>query len=263
MVPVLPRRSVQGVRRRLLADDGTVVAAEHQPRWPVRGNSDRSLAVVIVHGFMAHGHHPRTLRIAGWLRQRAGLILLDLRGHGASRGVCTLGWQEVRDVQAAVDWARALGYERVATLGFSLGAAVVLRHAALYGGVDAVAAVSGPGRWYYRGTPGMRLIHWLVLAPPGRALLRASRRARITRRGWAEPLPVDPATAASEITMPLLIVHGVSDHLIPVDHAREIDAAANGHATLWVLPSFGHAEAGVDEPLASRIGEWLEEACLA
>lgn len=263
MVPVLPRRSATGVRRRLLADDGTVLAAEHQPRWPVRGSADKALAVVVVHGFMARAHHPRTLRIAGWLRHHAGVVLLDLRGHGASRGVCTLGWQEVRDVQAAVEWARSFGYARVATLGFSLGAAVALRHAALYGGVDAVAAVSGPGRWYYRGTGGMRLIHWLVLAPPGRALVRLGRRTRITRRRWAEPLPLDPAAAAAEVTVPVLIVHGGRDRLIPVDHAREIDVAADGRATLWVLPSFGHAEAGVDEPLASRIGEWLEEACLA
>lgn len=263
MVPVLPRRSGDGVRRRLLADDGTVLAAEHQPRWPGRGRADRSLAVVVVHGFMASAHHPRTLRIAGWLRYHAGVVLLDLRGHGDSKGACTMGWQEVRDVQAAVEWARSLGYDRVATLGFSLGAAVVLRHAALYGDVDAVAAVSGPGRWYYRDTAGMRLLHWLVLAPPGRVLLRLGRRARITRRRWAEPLPIDPATAAAEITAPMLIVHGGLDRLIPVEHAREIDAAAGGRATLWVLPSFGHAEAGVDAPLASRIGEWLEEACLA
>lgn len=263
MIPVLPRRFATGFHRRLLADDGTVVAAVHQPRWPARDDGDKSLAVVVVHGFMAHARHPRTLRIAGWLRHHAGVVLLDLRGHGASRGVSTLGWQEVRDVEAAVEWARSLGYARVATLGFSLGAAVVLRHAALYGGVDAVAAVSGPGRWYYRGTTGMRLIHWLVLAPPGRALVRMGRRTRITRRRWAEPLPLDPAAAASEVTAPMLIVHGGRDSLIPVDHAWEIDAAAGGRATLWVLPSFGHAEAGVDATLAGRIGEWLEEACLA
>ena len=59
-------------------------------------------------------------------------------------------------------YARELGYQRVATVGFSMGASIVLRHAGLIGGADAVVSVSGPGRWYYRGTRPMRKVHWAV-----------------------------------------------------------------------------------------------------
>jgi pimeloyl-ACP methyl ester carboxylesterase len=246
-----------GIRQRLLADDGTVVAAEHVPS--PRGG--RELAIVVVHGFMASAGHPRTRRIAGWLRDHGGVILLDLRGHGRSRGVSTLGWQEARDVDAAVNWARALGYARVATVGFSLGAAVVLRHAALYGGVDAVVAVSGPGEWYFLGTPRMRLLHRLILAPAGRLLIRLTRRTRVTRERWAEPLPLDPAAAAATANAPVLVVHGERDDLLPVDHARRVSEAAGDRGTLWVLPQFGHAEAAIDAEITHRIGDWVEDAC--
>ena len=250
-------RNGHGFRRRLQADDGVVVEAEHLS--PVAG--PRDVAVVVVHGFTLHSRHPRIRRIASWMRPSAGLVLLDLRGHGGSRGFSTLGWQEVRDVEAAVGWARSLGYPRVATLGFSLGSAVVLRHAALYGGVDAVAAVSGPGQWYYRGTPRMRTLHRLVLNPSGRAAIRLTRGTRIMRGDWAEPYPIDPVAAAAGIDVPLLVVHGDQDDLFPAEHARRVSAAAGTTSTLWVLPDFGHAEGAVDEHLARRIAGWLVTQC--
>ena len=245
-------------RRRLQTDDGVVVVAEHLP-----ADGRRDVGVVVVHGFTLHSRHPRIRRIAAWMRPAAGLVLLNLRGHGGSGGVSTYGWEEVRDVDAAVGWARSLGYQRVATLGFSLGSAVVLRHAALYGGVDAVAAVSGPGQWYYRGTPRMRSLHRLVLHPPGRVAIRLARRTRLMRGDWTEPYPLDPVAAAAEIDVPLLVVHGERDDLFPPEHGRRVSAAAGDVATLWVLPEFGHAEGAVDEPLARRIADWLVTECRA
>ena len=43
-----------------------------------------------------------------------------------------------------------------------MGASVAVRHAALHRGVRAVVAVSGPARWYYRGTAPMRRVHWVL-----------------------------------------------------------------------------------------------------
>lgn len=240
-------------RQRLITDDGTVVQAEHLPAV----SESRDLAVVVVHGFMLHSRHPRLRRIAAALRNEAGVVLIDLRGHGRSSGLSTVGWEEVRDTEAAVEWARWLGYKRVATLGFSLGAAVVLRHAAEYGGVDRVAAVSGPGQWYYRGTPRMRLLHRLVLTSAGRLAVRAARRTRISPVPWSDPLPTDPVAAASRLDVPLLVVHGDHDDLFPVEHAHRISAAAGDRATLWVVPGFGHAEAAVTAQLAGRLANWL------
>jgi pimeloyl-ACP methyl ester carboxylesterase len=251
-------RDGYGFRRRLQTDDGVLVAVEH---LPVDGQRD--VAVVMVHGFTLHSRHPRIRRIVGWLRPVTGLVLLDLRGHGGSGGVSTFGWQEVRDVDAAVGWARSLGYRYVATLGFSLGSAVVLRHAAIYGGVDAVAAVSGPGEWYYRGTPRMRTLHRLVFNTPGRAAIRLARRTRLMRGDWVEPYPIDPVAAAAEIDVPLLVVHGERDELFPAEHGRRLSEAAGNLATLWVLPDFGHAEGAVDQPLARQIADWLVAQCHA
>jgi pimeloyl-ACP methyl ester carboxylesterase len=239
----------------LLAADGTVLHAEHFPRRD--GNCD-DLAVVVAHGFTQSSRSPKMRQIANWLSQTLGVILLDLRGHGRSQGHSTLGWREVFDLDAAVCWAHALGYRRVASLGFSLGSAVAVRHGALHRGVGAVVAVSVPGQWYYRGTTPMRVLHRLVLTKAGRMVLRLARRTRVSPVGWAQPYPLDPRAAAAQLEVPLLVIHGDKDGYFPLHHAWQVHRAAS-KATLWRERGFGHAEAGVTEPLAIRIGAWLTE----
>lgn len=48
------------------------------------------------------------------------------------------------------------------------------------------------------------------------------------------------------VALPVLVVHGAADELIPLDHARQL-AAANPVARLVVLPGLGHNMAGKAE----------------
>jgi pimeloyl-ACP methyl ester carboxylesterase len=192
-----------------------------------------------------------------------------MRGHGRSSGETTVGDEEVRDVEAAVVWARELGYARVVTVGFSLGGAVVLREGALMaegpGRVDAVVSVSAPAFWYYRGTRIMRVAHWMVETRPGRLVMRASG-TRITSRGWSEPHPIPPFEAAALLgRTPLLVVHGDADHYFPLEHPRAIHEAAVGSGVrteLWIEPGFGHAESAVSTEILDRIGAWARECAV-
>ena len=114
----------------------------------------------------------------------AGVVTFDTRGHGRSGGLSTLGDKEINDLDVAVRYARELGYQRVATVGFSMGGSVVLRHAALCGGVDAVTSVSGPGRWFYRGTVAMRRVHLAAERRLGRTFSKYVLNTRISPDGW-------------------------------------------------------------------------------
>src|SRR6185503_7174751 len=142
------------------------------------------LAVVVAHGFTGSWRRPAVRRIATRLAQLGGAISFDFRGHGRSGGHSTVGDLEVHDVEAAVAWARDLGYARIATVGFSMGATIVVRHAALHTGVVAVAAISVPSRWHYRGTVPMRRVHWVIERPLGRFVGRVALRTRIAPAGW-------------------------------------------------------------------------------
>jgi pimeloyl-ACP methyl ester carboxylesterase len=234
----------------LVTDDGVPIEAIHL-------DGDRALCFVVAHGFTLHWQRPNVWRVANRLNLQGGVVAFDFRGHGRSGGASTLGDKEINDVDAAVRYARELGYRQVATVGFSMGASIVLRHAGLIGGVDAVVSVSGPGRWYYRGTPSMRRVHWIVEHKIGRILTKRVLHTRISAGRW-DPIPLPPADAAARIApTPLLVVHGDRDEYFPADHAEQIFEAAHQPKELWIVPGFAHAESGVSASLLDRIARWV------
>src|SRR5947209_2115057 len=121
--------------RALRTEDGERLAAVHLPG---PAEPDRPVAVVVAHGFTGSLDKPGLQTVVRALSGHAGVVAFDFRGHGGSTGHSTLGDLEVLDLEAAVQHARDLGYRCVVTCGWSMGASVVLRHAALVGGVDAV-----------------------------------------------------------------------------------------------------------------------------
>jgi pimeloyl-ACP methyl ester carboxylesterase len=237
--------------RLLLTADGVRIEAVHSPP-----DSSADLAVVIAHGFTGSWRRPAVRALARWLRPYAGVLSFDFRGHGRSDGLSTVGDLEVLDLDVVVRWARALGYARVVVTGWSMGASVGVRHAALLRGVDGVVAVSGPSRWHYRGTVPMRWVHRAIHTRAGRAYARARLGTRIAREGW-DAAPDEPRAVAGLIApVPVLVVHGDADAFFPVEHAYELYDAARDPRELWVVPGFGHAEAAAGEELVGRIGAW-------
>ncbi|MGY0068252.1 alpha/beta hydrolase [Streptomyces sp. QTS137] len=262
--------------------DGVRIDSVYNPAAPekviVKDDSrppSRDLVFVIAHGFTGNADRPHVRRVARVFARYGAVVTFSFRGHGASGGRSTVGDREVLDLAAAVSWARELGHARVATVGFSMGGSVVLRHAALggeteragegdgglfagagAGGPDAVVSVSGPARWFYRGTAPMRRLHWLVTRPSGRLVGRYGLRTRIHHRDW-DPVPLSPVEAVPRIApTPLLVVHGDRDGYFPLDHPRMLAAAAGEHGELWVEPGMGHAENAAPDGLLHRIGDW-------
>jgi len=239
----------------IFTTDGVSIDAYHDP-------GPQELAIVVAHGFTGSWRRPSMRRVAAELNTVAGVVSFDFRGHGRSGGASTVGDLEVLDLDAAVDWARRLGYERVATVGFSMGASVVVRHAGLHAhdpgaGLTAVVAVSGPSRWYYRGTPAMRRAHWVIERPVGRLVGRMALRTRISAAGW-DPVPAPPHELVARIApVPLLVVHGDADHYFPVEHAEHLYAAAGEPKELWLESGFGHAENAAKPELLRRIADWI------
>ncbi|WP_435857137.1 alpha/beta hydrolase family protein [Streptomyces mobaraensis] len=260
-----------GHRIVLLTADGVRVEAAHQPGPPPSGKGPRPPAVVLAHGFTGALDRPALRRAAGVFAQYTGVITFSFRGHGRSGGHSTVGDREVLDLAAAVGWARRLGYERVATVGFSMGGSVALRHGGLYlpetgrkhegrtgAHADMVVSVSAPARWFYRGTAPMRRLHWAVTRPAGRAVARWALRTRVHSGEW-DPVPVPPVGAVPSIApRRLLIVHGDRDPYFPLDHPRALAAAGDPASTeLWIEPGFGHAETAAPMPLLRRIARWV------
>jgi pimeloyl-ACP methyl ester carboxylesterase len=252
--PASPAASA-GVREVLTAADGVRIAALH-----VEGpDPQRSLAVVVAHGFTLSTRRTSVLAVVEALSRYAGVVAFDFRGHGASGGSSTVGELEVLDLEAAVARARELGYDDVVTCGWSMGGSVVLRHAALQGGVEGVVSVSALSRWFYRDTTPMRRVHWTIETRLGRLVARRLLRTRISSAGWSsDDLPESPVEVAPRISpIPVLFVHGDRDHYFPVEHPEALFAAANQPKELWLVEGFGHAESAAGPELLDRIGAHL------
>jgi pimeloyl-ACP methyl ester carboxylesterase len=233
----------------LVTSDGVPLHAVHTP------SPDMSTCVVLAHGFTNSIATPHVRAIAaGLAREGVGVLSFDFRGHGRSGGLSTVGDAEVHDVDAAVTAARRLGYARVVTCGWSMGGAVVIRHAAGQGTVhlpDAVIAVSPLARWHYRGTKAMRRVMYAIERPSGRWFVRRFMRTRISPRPW-DPDVRAPFECAPLVEVPFLLVHGDADHYFPLDHPEQIVAEAPD-VEYWLEEGMGHAEAAATPDLIRRL----------
>lgn len=258
----------------LVTQDGVPIDAVHLPAPgrpdpeglipPGLPGGQRDLAIVIAHGFTMSWQRPMIWRLVQRFNRAAGVVTFDFRGHGRSGGMSTMGDKEIDDLDVAVSYARELGYQRVASVGFSMGGSVVLRHAALRGGVDAVISVSSPGHWFYRGTVAMRRVHLAAEKRLGRTFARYALKTRISPDGWPTPEPLPPAEAAPRISpTPVLIVHGDQDIYFPPDHGQQLYDAAREPKELWLIPGFGHAERHTDDALVDRLAAWADKASSA
>src|SRR4051812_33351526 len=125
-----------------------------------------------------------------------------------------------------------------------MGGSVVIRHAALVGGVDAVVSVSAVSRWFYRDTAPMRRLHWAIETRLGRAVTRRFLKTRVSPHGWPV-VPEAPVEVVDRISpTPLLVVHGDRDHYFPIEHPQALYDAAREPKELWLIEGFGHAESG-------------------
>jgi pimeloyl-ACP methyl ester carboxylesterase len=231
---------------------------------PARRPSD--IVIVLIPGFSGWSQAPGVARASSVLAEFGEVVQIDLRGHGRSGGLTTLADREVLDVDAGVAYARSLGAAHVITVGFSMGGAAVLRHAALAGGElyghpvahppDALVCVSSGSVWYQRDTRPMRRLHWLVLTRLGRVIARRIFHVRIDPAGWGAE-PVSPLEAARALKVPLLLVQGDKDAYVKVEHGVALSEAAGGPVELWMEQGFGHAEEAAEPALLRKIGSAL------
>ena len=256
---VIGRHHAPHVTTKLTAADGTRLTATY-----LRTARPDAPAVVLAHGFASHRRKPSYALLADVLAERLHVLTIDLRGHGQSEGVSTLGDREALDVAAGVAWLRRYGHTWVAACGLSMGGTSVLHAAASERGIDAVVAISTPATLVPRTTGPMAVLHDVWTTPWKRQSLQAITSIRVVApRGWRSPL--HPVEAAAAVDTPVLVVHGEDDHYFPFEEAEAIHAAAaarvGDRAVLWREPvGFGHAEDGITVTFARALARAIEVA---
>ena len=208
--------------------------------WLLRGS--RPGIVVLFHGYARDHHHE--WRYAQFLRHDGWTVLApDFRSSRRhDRKPTTLGYWELQDARATLDWVRAQPAFRerpLAIFGESLGGSVALVLAAERPDVaavvvdspfaDGVSAIEDALRYEVR-VPG-----WLA-APIARALARI-----VPGRG----LGVLNAIAAERAlgTRPLLLIQSGIEDRFGIAQVRRLEQAADSSATIWRVSDAGHNNA--------------------
>lgn len=210
--------------------------------------------IVMVHGMGSDRQQEaggRALEIAAALvRNGHPVLMFDLRGSGRSGGDrFTLGAQEVRDVGGALDFlaGRGLCPKGVNLLGYSMGAATALLLTAIEPRVRAVAEDSGYA--YLNGVLDHQLPKMSRLPrffTPGvvfaaRSLLGVD--AYSIR-------PVEAVAGLGARAVPLLVIHGEADTVVPVDHGRLLATAYGPAVDTLFVPGAEHVVSYAADPAA-------------
>lgn len=217
-------------------------AAGRPPRRPV----------VIVDGLAQDREseaYGRVLEVAAALTHQGHAVLTyDGRAEGRSGGAhVTLGALEVRDVAGAIDLLAERGMARdgVDLLGYSMGAAAALREAATDPRVRAVAADSSyvalatelaaqlPKQ---TGLPGFFVPGVVLLAQPLLGVDVAAVR------------PIYSVRTLAAHHVPLLIIEGEADDIVPPATARRLAAAYGPGVATEFVPGAPHSGSYKTDP---------------
>jgi pimeloyl-ACP methyl ester carboxylesterase len=215
----------------------------------LQGPPDAFATVVLVHGLVHSSRTPRIHAFAHRLSESVHVLVPDLRGHGHSEGVCTLGKDEPLDVAAVV--AAAPPGLPVVTIGLSLGGVAVLLHAGTFGGVAGTVAVSSPAWWGDWSTPSTQRVRRYAMTPAGRVVLARLLRTRIASR--CEGVPDSRDVVAAIAPAFTLVVHDPTDHYFGANHAQTIYDWAREPKAIWWERGMGHGTDLLSADLASRL----------
>ena len=71
-----------------------------------------------------------------------------------------------------------------------------------------------------------------------------------------------PQAAVAAISpIPLLLIHGKRDGIVPAHHSELLFGAAQEPKALWLIPDVGHIQALREAPVRKRLAEFMQSHC--
>ena len=224
--------------------------------WLSKGELDRA-AVVIVHGLgdtlESYRMHAKPLIVRGHT-----VMLLDLRGHGASQGTyTTLGGRESEDVRSAMRYLREAGLANngLVLWGHSMGAVAVLLAAADQTDVRAVIAEAPYDSYRNTVAHHAQLLYGL---PSWMPIIQLSIKAAELRAGF-DADAIDTVAVAPHIDAPILGIVDGDDLRMPESVVRRITERHSGPSQIWVAEGVKHVGAIMHPQWEETVLGFLDE----
>lgn len=216
--------------------------------------------VVLLHGIPSSApRDPDDAGYPGLARRFAAegwtAVWAEMRGVRNSMGYFSIaGW--VRDARAIVDAARALdgGRPPLGLIGSSAGGSVSVEAVKRGAPVDAVALLAAPAAWVsFADDPPSAVKR--ITEDAGMALAPDTLTDPTAWAAEFESVITESSIAA--LAVPVLIVHGTADDVVPVDHAYRLAERAPS-AQLRIIEAGPHQLRRNEEAISAVVG-WLDE----
>jgi fermentation-respiration switch protein FrsA (DUF1100 family) len=214
----------------LTTADGLTLAAWYTP-------PKHNAVILVGHGY-ANGRLAEMHAL--FARHDYGVLSWDFRAHGRSQGhLCSVGYYEIRDVEAALDFALAQpGVEWVGMWGGSMGGIAAIGAASHRPEIRAIVADSVPST-----------LHGALQAYVRPRILQPFFRYFAERETGLSIELVRPVDQIADISpRPVYIIQGTADSHIPAGSAQQLYDAAGKPRLLWLEPDAEHLGTYLAQP---------------
>ena len=229
------------------AADGTMLNAWFLPARTKNGGKAKA-TVLFLHG---NAENISThFRSVAWLPAEGfNVLALDYRGYGASQGATSLAGIQL-DIDAAMRSLLAhkdVDPDRIVVFGQSLGGSLAIHYVAHSAYRSNIRAVVIDSAFYdYRQITNEKLAGSFITWP----------------FQWLPWLTVDnsysPANSIAAISpLPLLLIHGDQDVVVPPEHSRQLFERAGKPKELSIIPGAGHIQSLNNEAGRKTLIEFL------
>jgi uncharacterized protein len=227
------------------ADDGVRLHG-----WFLPAAGERAGSILFLHG-NAENISTHIASVAWMPAEGFDVLLLDYRGYGRSEGKPGLAGAHL-DVEAALETLLSMPKVdpgRIAVFGQSLGGALAITGLARSNRRDEVRALVVEGApTSYRELAQEKLGRiWLTWALQWPLALTIDDDYR----------PVDDIPALAPL--PVLIIQGEDDTIVPAHHGRSLFEAAKEPKALWLIEGGGHIQALASADVRDALAKWLRD----
>ncbi|MCA1066250.1 alpha/beta hydrolase [Rossellomorea sp. AcN35-11] len=234
--------------------DGLTLKAQY-----LENDNPNGKSVILAHGYKGNSEQmPEVTRF--YYEEGYNILKPDARGHGKSEGdYIGYGWDDRVDYK---EWINLLINEKeqasIFLHGFSMGAATVLMTSGedLPKEVKGIIADSGYTSLEEELSHQLKYLYRLPSFP----IMEVTSIVTKVRAGYT----FREASSLEQVKknrLPLFIIHGDQDELVPTEMAYRLYEATNTPKELWIVPGAGHTEGFTveEEEYKKRVKDFIEE----
>lgn len=210
---------------------------------------------------IAHGYRRQIERMdqygKGFYHLGYHVLMIDLRAHGMSQGkTITFGKRESDDVLVWLDYLLAKNPTTSFVLfGMSMGAATMIHAAAKASNYPILALIEDCGFSRFD-----HLIEGQIIEQRLKSWIVPGFKWAIRLRLQNDLKKMSPVYAVENVEVPVLIIHGDKDQLIPVSMAYDLYEHTIAPKQLYICKDKGHGECIMDEHYFEIIHSFLKES---